>query len=460
MPMFDAAVYRARRTALARALAADGGLALIPGNAEAPTNYRANAYPFVQDGTFAYLAGPGRAGLALALDTDSGEATLYGDDPTMDDIVWTGPTPTLRDLADAAGIERTAPLARMADDANKAHAAGRTVHTLPPYRPEHRAVAEGSAPSLPLIHAVVALREVKTADEIAEIEAALAVSSDAFRAALAATAPGRHEHDVAGAVLGVVAGANRRLAYGLICSVRGETLHNESYHRPLGEGQMLLMDAGATSPLGYASDLTRAWPVSGRPTDLQRHLHDTVRAAYDAAVAAMRPGVPFADVHRVAARTLTAGLQQAGFMTGDLDASVEAGAHALFFPHGLGHQMGLDVHDMEALGEEHVGYDAATTRSTQFGTAYLRMAKPLVEGHVVTVEPGLYAIPDLIAQWGAEQRHAEFIAYDRLGALDGFGGIRLENDVLVTADGARALTPSRGEPVPMDIDGLCALVGR
>ena len=458
--MFDAAVYRARRAAVSHALADTGGLALIPGNAAAPMNYRANAYPFVQDGTFAYLAGPCRPHLALALDLESGQATLYGDDPTMDDVVWTGPEPSVRDLADAAGIERTAPLARLMHDANAAHAARRTVHSLPPYRPEHRTVAEGTPPSQALIRALVAVREVKEAREIAEIEDALAVSSDAFRAALAATAPGRPEHALAGAVMGAVAGANRRLAYGLICSVRGETLHNESYHRVLGDGDLLLMDAGATSPLGYASDLTRAWPVSGRPTDLQRHLHDTVRAAYDDAVAAMRPGVPFADVHRLAARTLTAGLQDAGFMTGDLDASVEAGAHALFFPHGLGHQMGLDVHDMEALGEDHVGYDDATTRATQFGTAYLRMGKALREGHVVTVEPGLYAIPDLIAQWAADGRHADFIAYDRLGALDGFGGIRLENDVLVTADGARALTPARGDAVPMDIDGLCALVGR
>lgn len=461
--MFDPSVYRARRAALARLLAetGTGGLALVPGNAEAPMNYRANAYPFAQDGTFAYLAGPGRADLALALDADTGEATLYGDDPTMDDIVWTGPVPSLREMAGAAGIEHTASLSRFADDAAAARAAGRTVHTLPPYRPEHRmaGIGEGEA-SEAFIAAVVALREVKAPEEIAEIEDALAVTSDAFRAALAATRPGRREHDVAGAIHGVVAGADRRLAYGLICSVRGETLHNVAYHRPMNGGDLLLVDAGATSPLGYASDVTRTWPVSGRFTDLQRHLYDTVHAAYDAAVAAMRPGVRYADVHRLAARTLTLGLQDAGFMTGDVDASVEAGAHGLFFPHGLGHQMGIDVHDMEGLGEDRVGYDAATTRSEQFGTAYLRMGKALRDGHVITVEPGLYVIPELIAQWSAEKRHADFIAYDRLGALDGFGGIRLENDVLVTGDGARALTPARGDELPMDADAVAALVGR
>ena len=459
--MFAPDTYRARRAALARALAAagGGGLALVPGNAEAPMNYRANAYPFWQDGTFRYLAGDGRADLALALDADTGAATLYGDDPTLDDIVWTGPMPSVREIAGAAGIEHTAPLARFAADADAARASGRTAHTLPAYRPEHRVGDRAPAPSEAFIRAVVALREVKTGEEIAEIEDALSVTGDAFRAALSATAPGRFERDVAGPVHGVVQGAGRHLAYGLICTVRGETLHNTAYHRPLRDGDLLLMDGGAASPRGYASDLTRTWPVTGRFTGLQRHLYDTVRAAHDAAVAAMRPGVPYADVHRLAARTLTEGLQAAGFMTGDLDASVEAGAHALFFPHGLGHQMGLDVHDMEALGEAFVGYDARTRRSEQFGTAYLRMARPLREGHVVTVEPGLYVIPDLIAQWQAERRHADFIAYDRMGALDGFGGIRLETNVLVTADGARELMPSRGLPLPMDADTLAAMVG-
>ena len=465
--MFAAATYRARRAALATALDAEtgasesgsGGIALIPASGEAPMNYAGNAYPYWQDGTFRYLAGDGRAGLVLALDTATGEATLYGDDASVDDVVWTGPAPSVREMAGAAGIGHTAPAARLDGDIVAARDAGRAVHTLPAYRPEHRVAGTGAAPSEAFIRALVAVREVKTDEEIAEIEDALSVTSDAFRAALAATRDGAAEHDVAGAILGVVHGADRRLAYGLICSVRGETLHNVSYHRTLREGQMLLVDAGATSPRGYASDLTRTWPVSGRFTDLQRHLYDTVRAAHDAAIAAMRPGVRFADVHRIAAATLTRGLQAAGFMRGDVAASVEAGAHALFFPHGLGHQMGLDVHDMEALGEDRVGYDGETRRSEQFGTAYLRMGKALREGHVITVEPGLYAIPALIDLWRAENRHADFIAYDRLGALDDVGGIRLENDVLVTATGARALAPSRGEPVPMDADAIAAMVG-
>lgn len=439
---------RARRTALARALGS--GLVLVPANDEAPMDYRANVYPFVQDGTFRYYAAADQPGLALVLDADTAEATLYGDDVSVEDVVWTGPVPSVAELAAAAGIEHTAPLERLVPDLEAAQRAGRRRHTLPPYRPNHfdllerlgtaRADAREAA-SLDLIRAVVAQRERKDAHEIAQIEDALAVSAEAFAAAMRATRPGRHEHDVAGAAEGVVLARGRRLAYGLICSVRGETLHNVSYHRPLEDGQLLLMDLGATSPEGYASDLTRTWPVSGRFSPLQRDLYEAVLAANRAVVDGIRPGVRYLDLHLLAARTLAERLVDVGLMKGNVDDAVAEGAHALFFPHGLGHQMGLDVHDMEGLGEDYVGYDAHTTRSTQFGTAYLRMAKALVEGHVVTVEPGFYVIPELVRQWQGGGRFADFIAYERLPALFGFGGIRIEHDVLVTARGARVLGP-------------------
>lgn len=460
--MFASDTYSARRHALAEAVGQ--GLIVLLANDEAPMNYRANVYPYWQDGSLRYYGGPNQPGFALTVDADTGAATLYGDDVSMEDIVWTGPVPSVSDLAAQGGIERTAPLASLAEALKSAQDAGRAVHFLPPYRPNHFAALAGlgldaasakERASIDLIQAVVAQRERKTAEEIAEIEDALGVTTQAFEAAMRATRPGRKEHDIGGVAEGVVLAHGRRLAYGLICSVRGETLHNVSYGNTIQDGDLLLMDLGATSPKGYASDLTRTWPVSGRFTPIQRDLYDAVYAANRAAIAAIRPGVRYFDMHMLAARTMTEHLVDAGLMKGRVDDAVAQGAHALFFPHGLGHQMGLDVHDMEGLGEDHVGYDEDLPRSTQFGTAYLRMAKPLVEGHVVTVEPGIYLIPALIDQWRAEGRFREFIAYDALESLRGLGGIRIEHDVLVTADGARVLGP----PLAETADEIEALVG-
>ena len=460
--MFASDTYRARRNALAEAVG--DGLIVLFSNDEAPMNYRGNVYPYWQDGSVRYYGGPNQPGFALVLDASTGAATLYGNDVSMEDIVWTGPVPSVADLAAQGGIGRTAPLAELAGALKAAQASGRVVHFLPPYRPNHFAqlaalgidAAEAKErASLDLIHAVVAQRERKSAEEIAEIEDALGVTSKAFEAAMQATRPGIKEYEVGGVAEGIVLAHGRRLAYGLICSVRGETLHNVSYDNTMRDGDLLLMDLGATSPKGYASDLTRTWPVSGRFSPIQRDLYDAVYAANRAVVAAIRPGVRYFDLHLLAARTMVERLVDLGLMKGRVDDAVAQGAHALFFPHGLGHQMGLDVHDMEGLGEDHVGYDEDLPRSTQFGTAYLRMAKPLVAGHVVTVEPGLYLIPALIDQWQAGGRFREFVAYDALEPLRGLGGIRIEHDVLVTDDGARVLGPHLAETA----DEIEALVG-
>ena len=458
--MFAADTYRARRADLARRVGA--GLCLIPGNDEAPMAYAANAYRFHQDATFRYYAGLDRPGLALAVDADAGTATVYGDDAGLEDVVWTGPQPALADLAAAAGIERVRPAAALVEDLK---GTGPQTHTLPPYRAEHvRLLAdafgwgmgEGRArASEAFIRAVVAQREIKTDEEVAEIERAVGVSAAMYRRAMGMTRAGLVEREVVGAVEGLAFAQGMRPSFQPIVSVRGEVLHNPAYDGTLEDGRLLLVDSGVVSPEGYASDLTRTWPVSGRFTPEQRAVYEAVLAAHDAVIAGMRPGVPYRDLHLLAARVLVGGLTALGLMRGDPDEAVAAGAHALFFPHGLGHQIGLDVHDLEGLGEAFVGYGDGFTRSDQFGLAYLRMAKPLRAGHVVTVEPGCYFIPTLLDAWAAEGKHAGFIAYDVAERFRGFGGVRIEDDVLVTETGARVLGP----PVPTTVADVEAVVG-
>lgn len=448
MLAFPPETYAARREALARAVGQ--GLIVLPGHAHAPMNYAGNVYPFRQDGSFLYYAGLDAPGLALALDAETGAATLFGHDPTIEDVVWEGPLAPLAERAAAAGIGRTAPPEALADVIGAARAQGRTVHLLPPYRAETRLAlgrALGAAPeALPvsdtLVDAVVAQRLVKSDAEVAEIERALEIAAAMHRLAMRRAQPGRSEWQIAGGMEGLAIGEGSYPSFPVILTRRGEVLHNHPTPARLEAGDLLLADAGAVSPAGrYAADVTRVTPVGGRFSERQRALYDVVLAAQAAAIAGMRPGVPFRDLHLLAARVIAEGLTALGLMKGDPAEAVAEGAHALFFPHGLGHALGLDVHDMEALGEDRVGYDAAHRRSAQFGLRALRFARPLAAGYVLTVEPGVYLIGPLVAQWRAERRLEAFLDYDAIAAWVGLGGIRIEDDVLVTEDGARVLGP-------------------
>lgn len=449
--------FASRRAALARALGS--GLAVVPGHGLAPMNYAGNAYPFRQDGTFRYYTGLDDPGLALLLDADTGEATLFGHDPTVDDVIWEGPLPALAGRAASAGIAHTAAADALAGAVGAALAAGRTVHTLPAYRGETReqlaAWGAPSAPSEALMHAAIAQRLVKTPDEIAEIEEAVGIAREMHLLAMRLAQPNVTEAEVAGRMEGLALQRGSYPSFPIILTRRGEVLHNHATRAPLQAGDLMLADAGAVAPAsGYAADITRTSPVGGRFSERQRMVYDTVLSAQEAAIAACRPGVSFADVHRLAALRLTEGLVQMGLLRGAPDEIVAAGAHALFFPHGLGHAMGLDVHDMEALGEDRVGYGDEAARSTQFGTAYLRFGRPLREGYVMTVEPGLYFVDALIDQWAAERRHETFVAYDALDGWRGTGGVRIEDDIVVTADGCRILGP----PIPKRADDVEAEV--
>lgn len=459
--MFDAQVYVGRRNGLQRQF--HDGLLLFVGNADAPMNYAANAYHFRQDSSFLYYWGVDDPDLVAVLDVDAGRHAIYGDDFTVDDIVWRGPQPTIAERAARAGVTETGPLGALPRLLAEAIRAGRRLHFLPQYRADNaqllerligiRAEAVNEHASVALCRAVVSQRAIKSAAEIAEIERALEVSRDMHVLAMRMAKPGVYEREVAGAMEGLVASRGVAMAFPVIFSVHGETLHNHDHGNRMEAGQMAVNDSGAESPLHYASDITRTIPIGGRFEGPQRELYLAVHRAQKQAIAAVRPGARFRDVHLLACRSLADDLKAMGLMKGNLDAAVEQGAQGMFFQCGLGHMMGLDVHDMEGLGEQHVGYDASVQRSTQFGLKSLRMARPLEPGMVMTVEPGIYMIPVLMDRWRAEGKYTEFLDYDAIERFRAFGGIRVEDDVLVTETGHRVLGPA----IPIDIDEVEAL---
>ncbi len=448
--MFDKKTYVQRRAKLSRQVRS--GLLLFLGNNESPMNYPANPYSYRQDSTFLYFFGLSHPGLAAVIDLDEGRQTVFGNDVDMEDIIWMGPQPSLKGRCARVGVNDQRPLADLAGVVQAAVRQGRKVHFLPPYRAENaawlerllgiRADSARDHASAEFARAVIAQRSLKSAEEVAEIEAALAVSAAMYREAMATAQPGISEREIAGFIEGIALAGGGRMAFPAIVSKHGETLHNHFHGNRLAEGDLLLIDSGAEAESGYASDITRTIPVGGRFNPLQKDVYETVLDMQLTAIAMIRPGVSYRSVHLRASEVLVERLAHIGLMRGNAADAVACGAHALFFPHGLGHMMGLDVHDMEDLGETWVGYDDKVKRSQQFGLAYLRLAKKLEPGHVLTVEPGIYFIPALIDQWRREKRHAEFIRYERVEKLRAFGGIRIEDDVLVLKRGMRVLGPA------------------
>ena len=468
MSMFPAATYAARRDALLARLRDAGarGLVLLPGHVDSPMNYRDNAYDFRQDASFLYFCGLQQPELALLVDVDGGQATLFGDDIGIDHLVWTGPLPGVAERAALAGVAATAPRARLGETLAHARAQGRDVHFLPPYRGETRLALSAwlgladaqldAAASRELTLATIALRSVKSTAEVAEIENALHVTRDLHHLAMRLSRPGVVEQEVVGAMEGLALQHGRRLAYPSIFTSRGEILHNHDHSVRLKGGELIVNDTGANSPIGYASDITRTIPVGGRFAGLQAELYDLVLDAQAKAIAGVAPGVPYRDVHELACLTMVQGMRSLGFMRGDAAEAVQAGAHAIFFQCGTGHMMGLDVHDMEALGENDVGYGQGYARSTLFGHKSLRLARPLQPGFVVTIEPGIYINRWLTERWQAEGRHAAFIDYAMFDKHADFGGIRIEDDILVTPDGRRELGPAIARS-RVDVEAACAV---
>ncbi len=461
--MFSADTYKIRRRQLAGEM--DFGLAVFLGNDEAPLNYRENHYAFRQDSTFLYYWGLNEANLAGTMDFDSGAGVLYGYEPTLDDIVWTGPLPTLEERGALIGVADCRNIDRLAADVRAALAAGRPVHVLPTYRgdttlklAEILGVAPGELAdrvSEPLARAIIAQRSAKEPQEVAEIERAIEVSFHTHTAAMGATRPGLYEWEVVRKVEACHARYGSPVSFPIIFSVRGEVLHNHAHENKMEAGQLVVHDSGATSPLGYASDITRTFPVSGTFDSRQREIYEIVLGALEEATAAVAPGMPFIDVYKTAARSQMEGLKQLGLVRGDTHEAVEQGAHAAFLQCGTGHMVGLDVHDMEGLGEELVGYDGTIQRSELFGVCYVRLGRALEKDWVVAVEPGIYFIPELIDRWSAEGKFSDFVNWEKVNAYRDFGGVRIEDDVLVTADGHRVL----GRPIPKtvaEVEGVMA----
>ena len=449
--MFETSVYKNRRARLKEKV--KSGLVLILGNGEAPANYTDNTYKFRQDSSFLYFFGLNQPGFAGVIDIDSGDEYLFGNDVDMDDIIWMGPQPSVKDMAARAGVSKTAPFARLADCMKTAISQGRRIHFLPPYRFRNMLLLEellGIRPalvknyaSLELIKAVVDLRSVKEPCEIEEITKACNIGYEMHTAAMRNCKPGVKEQYIAGLIEGIAASYGSMVSFPVILSQNGETLHNHDHSQILQEGRMMLTDAGAEEVSHYCSDFTRTVPVGGKFLTRQKEVYNIVLAANNKAIEIAKPGVTYQYVHLEVCKVLAQGLKDLGLMKGDVNEAVAAGAHALFMPHGLGHMMGLDVHDMEDLGQIYVGYDDETRPIDQFGTSSLRMGRRLQEGFVITDEPGCYFIPALIDQWRAQGMHKELLNYDKIETFKDFGGIRLEDDILIIPGGSRFLGDKR-----------------
>lgn len=462
--MFAANVYRQRRDDLRKRL--DTGLILLLGNTDSPVNFADNVYPFRQDSSFLYYWGLDLPGLAAVIDVEGGEETLFGDDLDLQAQVWTGPVPSLSERGAGCGVADVRPMAALTEVVTKARGAGRPIHILPPYRDAQRltlarllalspeAVAESV--SEPLLAIVIAQRSVKSAEEIAEIEAALGVTREMHLAAMAGTRPGRYEYEVAALLKQrCYSGGGLQPAFAPILTVAGQILHNPHHHQEMQAGRLVINDSGAASSRHYASDITRTFPVSGQFSTRQADIYDLVLKAQSRAIGMLQPGLAYKTVHLAAVETIAAGLVDLGIMAGDPAEIVAKGAHALFMPHGLGHMLGLDVHDMEDLGEDRVGYTSDIRRSEQFGLSALRLGRELQAGFVLTVEPGLYFIPALIERWHGEGRFSEHICYDRLEDYLDFGGVRIEDDLLITSDGARVLGASIPKTIA-EVEAACS----
>lgn len=463
--MFSKETYVSRRAQLRKLV--KSGIVIIFGNNESPANFPANGYyPFRQDSSFLYFFGQERDGLVGVIDIDEGTDTLVGNDIDIEDIVWYGSVDSVHDMAEQVGVANTAPMKSLQVICNNALRQKRTIHFLPPYRFDTKLQIfdllgihpnqQHEAASVELIKAVVKIRSTKEQQEIDEIEKACVIGYKMHTTAMRLTKPGRTEKYIGGQVDGVCHSYGSMVSFPTIFTQHGEIMHGAPSWTELQSGRLVLCDAGAENRMNYCSDNTRTYPVNGKFSQRQLEIYSIVEACHDYVLDVAKPGIKWYDVHMAICRLMTDRLKELGLMKGDTDEAVKAGAHAMFLPHGLGHMMGMDVHDMEGLGQNYVGFDDEIQPSTQFGTNCLRMGRRLEEGFVVTDEPGIYFIPALIDDWKAQKLHTDFINYDKLETYRDFGGIRIEDDILITADGCRFLGKERIPYHPKDVEAFMA----
>ncbi len=460
--MFNSKIYKERREKLMGKL--KGGILLFPGNNESSMNYADNTYHFRQDSSFLYYFGLDFPDLTGVIDVDEGKCIIFGDDLTIDMIVWMGTQPTIAERALKAGITETLPLKDLRLYINKAAGQSRDIRFLPPYRDDIRIMLHkllsldldsiNPSASIEMIKAVANQRNIKAPEEIEELDRAVNVTVDMHLAAMKMIRPGLTEAEVAAAVYEKALAANGNVSFPIIATIHGETLHNHYHGNTLKSGDLFLLDAGFETPLRYAGDMSSTIPVDKTFTQKQKEIYNVALNSHNGAIEALKPGAVFKDIHLLAARKIAEGMKELGFMKGNIDDAVTAGAHALFFPCGLGHMMGLDVHDMENLGEEYVGYENEK-KSTQFGLKSLRLGKKLKPGNVLTIEPGIYFIPELIDMWREEGRFSDYINYEKVNEYRNFGGLRNEEDFLITENGYRLL----GKPLPKTVEEVEAVRG-
>ena len=458
--MFQQKTYTARRNVLKEKVGK--GLILLFGNEESPMNYTDNTYHFRQDSTFLYYFGIQRPGLVAVIDIDNDREIIFGDEYTVEDYVWRGPQPTITEKAEHCGITTVQPTHKLASLLEAATKMGREIHFLPLYRSENKIKLQalsGITPqevpkkcSLDLVKAVISQRELKTEEEIVELEKAVDVSVDMHVTAMKYAKPGMTEAQVTAEIHKVALAAGGNISFPIIATIDGQTLHNHYHGNTIKEGDLFLIDAGFENQMSYAGDLSSTIPVGKKFSPAQKEIYQLTLDAHQAAIDALGLGIPFKKAHVSACKTIFEGLKAMGFTKGNTDDAIEAGAHALFFPCGTGHMMGLDVHDMEDLGEVWVGYDGQP-KSTQFGLKSLRLAKPLQAGHVFTIEPGIYFIPELIDLWRSQKKVYEFINWEKVDSYRNFGGIRNEEDFVMTKTGAQLL----GKPKPKTIEEVEAI---
>jgi len=462
--MFSKETYIERRKALKSLI--KEGIAVFPSNAYVPYNYPHNVYTFRQDSAFLYFFGHNEPGLTGVIDFDSGTDSLFGTNREIDNIIWMGELPTVREFTDSVGVTNAEKASDLKNYFSQAKDKGRNVHFLPAYRAQTQielsellkiSVGEvKNQASEELIKAVVSICEIKTDEEVEQMENAGDIAYDMHTAVMKHAKEGVTEQELAGMIEGIAISKGKAVSFPVILSQNGNILHNDKHDQVLKNGRLLITDAGAENNMNYASDITRVVPVSGKFTSKQKHIYETVLSANMAVYENSKPGVLYKDMHILAVTKIAEGLKEAGILKGNTQDIVANGAHALFMPHGLGHAIGLDVHDMEGFGEDYVGYDDKVKRSDQFGFAFLRMGKELKKGFAITNEPGVYFIPELINIWKSENKFKEFINYDKAAEYLDFGGIRIEDDMLITETGCRLI----GKPIPKTVADVEAMMAQ
>jgi len=455
--MFSKDTYIKRRQQLANDV--DKGLILFIGNTESPMNYADNTYRFRQDSSFLYFFGLNHPDLVGIVDAETGESSIYGNDYTIDHIVWMGNQPTIAQRSATCGVNKTGTTAMLIKTLDEARSNGRPIHFLPVYRGESKikllewlniqpSEVKQKA-SLEMLLAVIKQRNYKSDEEVIEIEKAVDTTVEMHLAAMRMARPGMTEAQIAAEVEKIALAENGGISFPVIATINGQTLHNHYHGNTLQDGNLFLLDAGAETSMGYAGDMSSTFPVGKTFSSRQKDIYQVALNSHEKAISMLKPGIAFKEIYLESAREVLRGMKDLGFVKGNIDDAVTNGAHAMFFPCGLGHMMGLDVHDMEDLGEQYVGYDNEA-KSTQFGMKSLRLGRKLEPGFVLTIEPGIYFIPQLIDKWKSEKHLTEFLNFDKLEEYKNFGGCRNEEDFLITEDGCRLL----GKPLPKTIEDV------